>query len=187
MSDEKKIIFLDQEEGEQLSHLHNGGVAVYGDAERPALKHEHHVGQILHGTAPQHPLVHMVCWEEEQVCKVEVEGRIVLAGDEKAPVNVQMMHTFPDAHHQKHDVAPLDHTLHLDTRLSSPIHHALQMRTPLQLRFCNAWHIASDYILRINIGKTEWGSIRLTGATIATPQPCEEEKCPEPRSLPPHP
>jgi hypothetical protein len=128
---------------------------------------------MVHGTQPGHPLVHMVCWAEEP-CTVNVRGTLTVAGDPKAPVRVRMQHEFTNDHHQTLSVEPVEHTVHLDTALATPIHHALQMRTPLDVRFTNPWHIASDYRLEINLGNNRVIGIRLTGATVATPQPYQE-------------
>jgi hypothetical protein len=57
----------------------------------------------------------------------------------------------------------------METQLADPIHHALQMRTPLQLRFCNPWHVVSDYRMEIHLGENRVISVRLTGATVASP------------------
>ncbi len=176
----EKTVTVTQEEDERFRH--EGDVVVYGDCDKAPLRHD-----VAHFSSGERPLVHMICWEEESACKVTVDGGITLRGDEKAPVAVRMDHSFNTPHHQTHEVAPLDHTLAVDSALAKPIHHALQMRTPLQLRFCNPWHIASDYMLQMRFGKNQVASIRLTGATVATPQPCEEP-CPEPdTSQPDHP
>jgi hypothetical protein len=60
------------------------------------------------------------------------------------------------------------------------------MRTPLEVRFCNPWHIASDYRLEVNLGKNRVMGIRLSGATVATPQPCEPT-CPPAEAKGTHP
>jgi hypothetical protein len=75
----------------------------------------------------------------------------------------------------------------VNTQLAQPIHHALQLRTPLELRFCNPWHLVSDYILEINLGNNRVISVRLTGATVATPQPCDNQGCPPAQAQPDHP
>jgi hypothetical protein len=184
MPDETKTVVLTQPEGERLAHEHEGGLALYGDRERPPMSHR---AEMVHVTAPARPLVHMVCWEQEEPCKVEVSGRVTLAGDRDAPVQVAMAHSFTNPHHQTHAVEPLDHTLKVSTALAQPIHHALQMRTPLQVRFCNPWHVASDYSVEVRSGERSLFSIRLTGATVATPQPCVEELCPPAVSHPQRP
>lgn len=171
-----------QPAGERF-RLEHGGVALYGDDERAALRHQVG-GQVVHVGTAQQPLVHMVCWEEEP-CRCEVTGRVTLAGDESAPLQVKMAHSFENVHRQELRVEPLEHRV--TTRLADPIHHALQMRTPLQIRFCNPWHLASDYRLEIHLGDNRLISVRLTGATVATPQPCEEEPCPPVSSHPGHP
>lgn len=174
---EEETVVITQKEGDALALRHDGGVALYGDARHPALKHN--VGgavELVHSTVPKQPLVHMVCWDEDRPC--EISGRVALVGDESAPLQVKMNHHFENPHEQAHRI---------ETRLAEPIHHALQMRTPLQLRFCNPWHIASDYVMEIRMGKTPLISVRLTGATVATPQPCEEEPCPPTNAHPGHP
>jgi hypothetical protein len=166
--------------------LDHGGVALYGDKEKPALLHQLG-GHVVHTTAPEQPLVHMVCWEQKEPCKMAVDARVTVAGDEKSPVHVRMHHHFENEHHQTLKVNPLEHGLNVNSTLSEPIHHALQMRTPLQLRFCNPWHVASDYIMEIRLGKNQLISLRLTGATVAKPQPCEDVPCPPPANHPSHP
>jgi hypothetical protein len=123
-------------------------------------------GEVMHTTPPEKPLVHMVLWDEEACC--EVDGRITVVGDEKQPVTVS--HRFPDAHPQTHTIR---------SALAEPIHHALQMRTPLQVRFCNSWQVASNYTVDVELAGRRWMSIRLSGATVATPQPCPpDDDCP---------
>ncbi len=180
MAEEEHII-ITQNEGDRLRADHSGGLAIYGDAEQAALKHEFG-GQVIHTTVPEQPLVHMICWGEEEPCEVKLDhtGRVILAGDQDAPFPARMTHHFENVHKQAHVVEPLEHTLAVNTQLSQPIHHAVQMRTPLQLRFCNPWHVASDYVLEVNLGKRRLISLRLTGATVATPQPCEDEAPPPP-------
>jgi hypothetical protein len=177
MADET-ITIITQKEGERFALDHNG-VALYGDREQPAMQHEV-AGQIIHSTLK--PLVHMVCWDEENPCKVEVSGNLALAGnvtlsgDKERPLEVHMAHTFANEHQQTMAIKPFDHTMKVATQLAEPIHHALQMRTPLQLRFCNPWQVDSDYRVEVMMGKTPLFSIQLRGATILTPQPCEDEK-----------
>jgi hypothetical protein len=135
--------------------------AVSGDNRKDPLSHRH-IGEVTHRT--EKPLVHMVCWDADSSC--EVNARIEVVGDEKRPVAVQ--HRFPDAHPQTHS---------FKTALAEPVHHALQMRTPLQVRFCNSWHVASNYAIDLDLAGRRWMSIRIAGATVATPQPCPDENC----------
>ena len=175
MAEEKEII-VTQKEGERFALDHAGAVSFYGSREQDALQHEF-AGQVVH-TVPK-PLVHMICWEEEEPCAVEVSGRVVVAGDKEAPVEVRMTHVFANEHEQNLHVDPLSHALKVDTRLAEPIHHALQLRTPVQMRFANPWHLASDYVVEVRLGDNRVISIRLTGATVATPQPAPDEvPCP---------
>jgi len=183
MADDR--VTLLQEADDRLA-LDHGAVALHGADDRPALRHDV-TGGVLHGSAPGRPLVHMVCWDEEPFqVEVEVGGRVALTGDVDAPVVVRMQHEFANDHHQTLAVDPVDHTLHVDTALASPIHHALQLRTPLELRFCNPWHVASDYVMEITLGDSRVIGVRLTGATVATPQPCDDE-CPPPSTGRTHP
>jgi hypothetical protein len=176
MAEERRVI--SQDEGDRFA-LDHGTVAVRGIRDEPAVRHEV-TGAVLHGSPPGQPLMHMVCWDEEP-CHVDVEvsGRVALTGDAEAPVVVRMQHEFTTDHHQTLTVEPIDHNLHVDSAVASPIHHALQMRTPLELRFCNPWHIASDYRVEVNLGESRVIGIRLSGATVATPQPCNrQDGCP---------
>ena len=179
MADEEtKIVVVTQHEEERFHLDHEGRVSLYGDRKQPPMRHDFS-GQVVHATAPEHPLVHMVCWDEDQLCKVEVSGRVTLAGDDDSPIQVKMAHSFANDHHQTHSIEPVDHSLKVETQLADPIHHALQLRTPLQVRFCNPWNVVSDYVLELAMGERSLLSLRVTGATVLTPQPCEDEKpCP---------
>lgn len=170
---EVELVTVTQKEGDTFGVSHKGVVALQG------LKHaeplNHHVGgEVVHSGIANRPLVHVVAWDED--CACTIEGRVTLVGDEKAPLRVN--HRFDNDHHQTHAVK---------TALAEPIHHALQMRTPLQVRFCNAWQIASDYTLEISMGGLRVIGVRLTGATFAKPLPCEEELCPPVVAPPSHP
>jgi len=178
--DERKVIIEPGESG-TIPLSHAGGVALFGDATQPSLRH-HLGGQVTHSTEVGRPLVHMVCWDAEP-CPVSISGEVTLAGDADRPIR----HEIVGEHRQVMRVEPLDHSLQVQTRLSEPIHHALQMRTPLQLRFCNPWHVASDYRLEIKLWDSKVISVRLTGATVATPQPCESTDCPPVTSTSVHP
>lgn len=187
MADETTTI-IKQEEGDEFALDHNGGVgldhdggvglehkggvALYGDREQEALRHQHH-GVVLHETAK--PLVHVVCWDEEAVCGIDVKGEITLRGDEKTPIAVNMTHSFANDHHQTLAIEPFEHAMRVPTKVTEPIHHALQMRTPLELRFCNPWQVDSNYGIEVTMGDVRLFSIRLRGATRATPEPCDDQ------------
>lgn len=180
MADESTTI-VTQNEGDAFALEHDGGVALYGRKEAPALQHHHHFGgEVVHAT--DKPIVHMVCWDEEP-CKVEVAGRVTLAGDEKAPIQVN--HHFANDHHQTLAVEPFAHTMKVATELAEPIHHALQVRTPVELRFCNPWQVDSGYQVEVTFGQIRLLSISLRGSTVLAPQPCSgDEPCAEPHSSP---
>src|SRR5438132_12176752 len=80
-----------QPKGERFALDHAGEVGLYGDKGRGPLLHQM-VGQIVHGSAPGQPLVHMISWEAGARCPVELSGRVTLAGDERTPVHVTMRH-----------------------------------------------------------------------------------------------
>lgn|SRR6186713_2860697 len=152
MADE---MILRQADGEALRLDHKGAL-------------EHKVGaELVHSTTAERPLVHMVLWDENATA--EFNGRVTVAGDEKQPVHVRVRHAFDNEHQQVH---------RFETALQSPVHHALQMRTPLQVRFCNTWQIASDYSIEIRLGDNRLIGVHLTGATVAKPLPCDDEACP---------
>jgi len=161
MADDRNITIL-QKVGDQFAH----GIA--GSREGPPLQH-HFSGKVVHGTNPEHPLVHMVCWSQMEPVKVDVKAHVVLAGNREAPVVVKMGHHFENPHVLEHRFA---------SKLTEPIHHALQMRTPLQLRFCNPWNLASDYAVEVRMGDQPLMSIRISGATVATPEPCKNDDWP---------
>jgi hypothetical protein len=180
MPDETTNI-ITQNEGERFAVDHDGGVALYGRKEAPALQHHHQFGGEVMHSMPQ-PLVHMVCWDEEP-CAVAVTGRVTLAGDEKAPIQVN--HHFANDHHQTLAVEPFAHTMKVATELAEPIHHALQVRTPVELRFCNPWQVDSGYEVEVTLGQIRLLSISLRGSTVLTPQPCAgDEPCAEPGTKP---
>jgi hypothetical protein len=177
MADEIKTTILTQPPGERFAVNHDGGAALFGSKDHDALQHEF-AGQIVHRVAPNHPLVHVVGWSEDDSLGVNVAGKLMLSGDEKSPIQVRMMHEFANTHHQTHEVtlAPVDHNLKIDTSLAQPIHHALQLRTPIQLRFCNAWLITSNYTIGVVVNDTPLIAINLTGSTRVVPQPCDDEQ-----------
>jgi len=173
MADERETVILTQPQEERFRHA--GSLAVQGGAaEAPPLRHRVG-GEVVHSTPAERPLVHMLMWDDD--CACTVQGRVVLAGDPDSPFAGTLQHRFPEEHRQTHAVR---------TSLAEPIHHALQLRTPLELRFCNTWHVASDYTLDIAIGQRRLASLRLTGATVARPQPCDEP-CPPVVTQPVHP
>jgi hypothetical protein len=167
---------ITQPEGTAFDISHRGVVAVEGCERSDPIKHRV-AGELVHSSTEERPLVHMVLWDED--CACEVNGRVTVVGDPEAPVQVAIRHGFHDEHRQSHIVK---------TALADPIHHALQLRTPLQVRFCNTWHLASDYTLDINLGSTRVMSLRLSGATVAIPRPCEDDDlCPPVVTRPVHP
>lgn len=149
MSEDEKKIVVSQPKGTAF--------AVSGHAKADAVK-----ANLLHKT--DEPLVHMHLWNEQ--CVGQLEAKVRLEGNPDKPVTVA--HKFENDHAQSHKI---------ETKLSEPVHHALQMRTPLQVRFCNAWNVASDYSVSLNLRGKPFLNLRLTGATVATPQPCPEEDC----------
>lgn len=176
MADEIKTTILTQPPGERFAVNHDGLLALHGDKDKDALQHEF-AGQIVHRIAPNHPLVHVVGWSEEDTLGVNVAGQLKLSGDENSPLQVRMMHEFNNTHHQTHEVtlAPVEHNLKVGTSVTEPIHHALQLRTPIQLRFCNAWLITSNYTIGVVINDVPVIAINLAGTTRVQPQPCDDE------------
>ncbi len=171
--EEHKVIVEPGDSG-TIPLAHSGAVALFSDPDHPDLRHRFG-GEVVHGTDPARPLMHVVCWDTEP-CPVAVRGEVALVGDPERPIR----HEIVGEHRQLLRVEELEHSVHMQTQLADPIHHALQMRTPLQLRFCNPWHVASDYRMEIRLGDNRVISVRLTGATVATPQPCPDESCPPP-------
>lgn len=150
-----------------VSQPRGGSFAVSGNSHEDPLSHQLG-GEVTHRT--EKPLVHMHLWNEACI------GKIELRGNRENPVAVD--HRFPDGHSQRHAI---------ETALDQPVHHALQMRTPLQVRFCNSWHVASDYNVGITVRGQRLIDIQLTGATVATPQPCPEDDCKPSQADPVHP
>lgn len=129
-------------------------------------------GDVVHRT--DEPVVHMHLWNEDCVGKLEHQVHCNMGEDNPA----HLVHRFQDTHDQSH---------RMQTSLAEPIHHALQMRTPLQVRFCNSWQVASDYSVRVSLRGRPFLDIRLVGATVATPQPCPEDDCAPETGAPVHP
>jgi hypothetical protein len=174
MADQDEVT-LRQADGDALRLAHQGEVhaehhgvlRVSGDAKAEALQHR--VGaELVHATPPDRPLVHMMLWDDDR----QISGRLTISGDPAAPIDAKLHHRFENEHRQTH---------RFETTLSAPVHHALQMRTPLQVRFCNTWQIASDYSLEIRLGDNRVIGVHLTGATVARPLPCPDDAdCAEP-------
>ena len=116
--------------------------------------------ELVHSTTAERPLVHMVLWDEN--AKAEFNGRVTVAGDEKQPVHVRVRHGFNNEHQQVH---------RFETALQSPVHHALQMRTPLQVRFCNTWQIASTT-------RSRSASATTASSACTSPAPPSPSHCP---------
>ncbi len=154
-----------------LSQPEDTAFALAGSDCAPPMRHRVG-GDITHHT--EKPIVHMHLWNED--CVGKLAGDVTVSGNPDAPVSLQ--HRFPDEHRQTHAFT---------TALVDPIHHALQLRTPLQVRFCNSWHVASDYTVGIQLNGRSLIGIRLTGATVATPRPCPEEECAPVSTAPTHP
>lgn len=178
---EQQQVFVEPGETGTIPLSHSGAVALFGDPTRSDLRHQLG-GEVVHATNPAKPLMHVVCWDTEP-CPVSVTGELSLVGDPDRPIR----HEIVGEHRQVLRVEDLEHSVRVETQLANPIHHALQMRTPLQLRFCNPWQIASNYQMDINLWDNRVISVRLTGATVATPQPCEPEGCPPNDPGPLHP
>src|SRR5512136_1592946 len=113
---------ITQKDGERFALDHQGSVSLYGEKGKDALQHEF-AGQIVHSTVK--PLVHLLMWGEEKPCEVEVSGKVTVAGDKEAPLDVHMTHHFAEEHKHLLKVEPLDHQLKVHTTLYEPIHHAM--------------------------------------------------------------
>jgi hypothetical protein len=138
-----------------------------GSEQHPPMQHRVQADMVHH---TDKPVVHMHLWNEECVGKLDVQHRS--GTDTEQPFHVA--HRFDTPHAQTHE---------MQTSLAAPIHHALQMRTPLQIRFCNTWQVASDYSVQVALRGRPFLDIRLTGATVATPQPCPDDDCaPDPKA-----
>jgi hypothetical protein len=163
MAEETEILVITQPQigGERQSFRHAGS-----DCD-PPIAHRFE-GGVTHRT--DQPVVHMHLWDEDCVGKLDCQ--VVVRGDREAPIAFE--HRFVDDHRQSHRI---------ETQLAEPIHHALQLRTPLQVRFCNVWQVASDYSVGIDVGGRRLIDIRLTGATVATPLPCDDD-CAAPTAAP---
>jgi hypothetical protein len=153
-----------------------GGLALYGVKDLNPIQHEFN-GQVIHRTAPESPLVHVVGWSSGDEVEMILSGRVELTNTRETPLHVRLAHEFPEIHRQSHEVtiAPVDHTLKVNTRASDPIHHALQLLTPLQLRFCNVFLVKSDYRIIANVNGATMVDIHLSGETTIIPQPCDDE------------
>lgn len=127
-----------------------------------------HHGRLLHETGEK-PLMHTICWEPEEPCTVAHEGQMLHVGDPERPVPLDMRHSTEKPVELQVHVGPVEHGLRVHTRSCEPMHHAVQLQTPLQVRFVNPWVAESDYRLTVQLGNSRMLDVRLVGRTRLTP------------------
>lgn len=174
MADETRIIT--QPEGDEFQVGLSGQTPDPDGCVRPIV----HQARMLHEPAAGgKPFVHMVCWDRDAACAVEHSGEVVHVGDPERPVPLDMRHSTAEPVKMDMAVSPLEHDLGVKTALDRPIHHALQLKTPVQLRFVNPWKAESSYTLEVRLGNRNLMSVNLNGTTTLTPCPPPPDPCAE--------
>jgi hypothetical protein len=173
MADETDTQVITQKDSDRFRLAVEGPVPDAEGCAHPVL----HEGQLIHGGRKDLPIVHMVCWDEDDPCRVSGSAEFNHVGDPSRPVVLQMKHSSESPVQMALNVQPLDHGLAVQTDLQSPIHHALQLKTPVQLRFVNPWEAASDYTVSVQLADRKLLQIQLTGKTVLTPQPAPPDSC----------
>ena len=154
MAEEKRIV-IRQNPGDELAVDHQGGVAFFGARSQPALQHIHDAC-VVHET--QKPLVHVHSWDVE-----------------RGPVVVPVTHQFQGDHNQTLNIQSFGHDMHVVSRESDPIHHALQMRTPIAVRVgmdCTCV-MESDYTFELRTAERQLFTMTMKGRTVF------KDDCPE--------
>lgn len=141
---------------------------------RPVL----HDGHLIHeGGKREAPLVHMVCWDDDGTCRVVHGGDVRHVGDPSRPVPLDMRHSTASPVSLDVAVKDVAHRLTVNTRLAEPIHHALQVQTPIQLRFVNPWEATSDYTVSVDVAGRRVLDLRVSGKTTITPKAAPPDGC----------
>jgi len=154
MAEEQKVI-IRQNPGDELAVEHQGGLAVFGVRSQPAIQHIVDAC-VVHET--QKPLVHIHSWDVE-----------------RGPVAVEMTHHFQGEHNQTLHIQPFGHDMRVETRESNPIHHALQMRTPIAVRVgmdCTCV-MESDYTFEVRTAERQLFTMTVKGRTVF------KDECPD--------
>jgi hypothetical protein len=166
MADETRIVT--QPEGERFRLALEGPQPDAQGCERPVL----HQGRLVHeGGSPELPIVHMVCWDSEDACSLTHGGEVRHVGDPERPVPLDMRHSTAKPVELDLRVSQVSHALGVQTTLQDPIHHALQLKTPIQVRFVNPWEAASQYSIGIAVGGRSVVEVSIRGKTVLTPHP----------------
>ncbi|MCK6528605.1 hypothetical protein L6R50_13965 [Myxococcota bacterium] len=173
MADETRI--LTQKEGDALRLRLQGGALDEDGCPDPVV----HQGSLAHTGIPgAPPIVHLVRLDEHDCgCSVVHGGTVAHVGDAERPVALDMRHSSTHPVALDVSVARVDHGLDVRTGLQEPIHHALQLKTPVQLRFVNPWEAVSDYAISVHVGTWPAVSIRIRGRTRLTPAPAPPDPC----------
>ena len=131
-----------------------------------------HAGRLVHEARPgAAPFMHMVCWDEDDTCNVEHTGVVTHVGDAERPIPLQMRHSGEAPIELRVHLDDTEHGLRVRTGRADPIHHALQLHSPLVVRFADQWTASSDYRIAIQLRQQPFLDIRITGRTTLTPTP----------------
>lgn len=134
-----------------------------------------HDARLTHAGNPQQPLVHVVQMRQDEPCGVKTSGELAHIGDPERPVPLEMRHSSPHGPVELDvNVRDVRHSLCVDTGLQDPMHHALQLKTPLQLRFVNPWTADSDYRVSLTLAGRTLLELRVAGRTVLAPQPADD-------------
>jgi hypothetical protein len=172
MADETRLITQEPDARFRVEH----------DGQRPdadgCVHPIRHDARIVHEGREELPFVHIVQMRQDEPCGVRTSGELAHVGDPERPVPLEMRHSSP------HGPVEIDlrvrqaqHELRVSTDLQDPMHHALQLKTPLQVRFVNPWTAQSDYRVSVTLGNRQLLDVRIAGQTILTPRPAPPDSC----------
>jgi hypothetical protein len=175
MSDETRIITQAPTDRFRVEH----------DGQRPdaagCVHPIRHDARLVHeGGREELPFVHLVQMKQDEPCGVRTSGEIAHVGDPQRPVPLDMRHSSQAPVELDLRVRQLEHELRVSTGLQDPMHHALQLKTPLQVRFVNPWVAQSDYRVSVTLGKRRLIDVHIAGQTILSPRPAPPDPCTDP-------
>jgi hypothetical protein len=137
-----------------------------------------HHGVLAHeGGAAERPLRHVLRMDQDVPCELGHSGEMRHTGDPERPVPLDMRHSSPEPVVLDLKVNQARHALAVDTSLTEPMHHALQLKTPLQVRFVNPWEAKSDYAMTVELAGRPLLSFKLQGTTTLRPEAAPPDPC----------
>jgi len=134
-----------------------------------------HQGTLLHEGHEKRPLYHKVHFTHDESHALSHRGALTHRVDPATPVPLDMRHSTQEPVKLDLQVRSLGHQMGVTTTLQDPIHHALQLKTPLQVRFVNPWHAQSEYSFSLDVAGRTVMSLSVRGSTVFSPREPEPE------------